>query len=81
MQHLHIYQKVKTPDGVGTLININCPFNGFYYEPDRAICVVWYGVENSQNGWASQQYDYKEILKLNNSRKEKLDEIFGEKIK
>jgi hypothetical protein len=81
MSHLHIYQKVKTPDGNGIIININCPFNGLYYEPDRATCVVWYGVEDSQNGWAAQEYPYKKILELNNNRKEKIEEIFGNTIK
>jgi hypothetical protein len=76
MQHLQIFQKVKTPDGLGTIINISCPFNGLYYEPEKTKCVVWYGVNNSQNGWSVQEYIYDDILKLNNFRKEKLDEIF-----
>jgi hypothetical protein len=81
MQHLHFFQKVKTPHGVGTLVNINCPFNGLYYEPDRAKCVVWYGMNNIQSGLVVYEYDYNTILELNNLRKEKLEKIFGKKIK
>ena len=78
MTHLQIFQKVKTPDGIGTIININCPFNGLYYEEYKTTCVVWYGMDNVQSGLVACGYDYKTILGLNNSRKEKLDEIFGE---
>jgi hypothetical protein len=81
MTNLQIFQKVKTPDGIGTIININCPFNGLYYEEYRTTCVVWYGMDNVQNGLVAYEYNYKIILELNNSRKEKIEEIFDDEIK
>ena len=60
-----IYRKVKTIDGVGTIVSITTEFNGLFVSYERAECVVWYGTENSQNGKVSWTYSMRDILELN----------------
>lgn len=65
MSELKIFQKVKTPDGKGILINIETPFNGLSISYEQAKCTVWYGMDSNQNGKVSWEYPLKEIEKLN----------------
>lgn len=57
----NIGEKVKTPDGTGILLNKNTPHNGLYVEEEKTIWTVWYGVNNSQNGYVSKTYDTDQI--------------------
>ena len=52
---------VETPDGTGTLISVETPSNGLYVEWYRAMGTVWYGTDNSQNGWGQRVYALSEI--------------------
>jgi len=53
----HVGRLVSTPDGVGVLVGIETPFNGAYVEPSRCSYIVWYGVDNAQNGFVSRRYE------------------------
>ena len=55
--------RIKTPDGVGTLIEVKCPNNGLYYTPENASCLMWYGTGNGTgNGWVTKEYPWTIIL-------------------
>lgn len=55
--------QVKTPDGVGTLVEVSCPHNGLYYTPEQSRCVVWFGAGNGAgNGRVSKEYSWTVIL-------------------
>jgi len=60
---MKIYSKVKTPDGVGTVISIVCMrVNGLYFDPERTEVVVWYGTDNAANGWVQRTYSLDECV-------------------
>jgi hypothetical protein len=61
LAHFTILQTVKTPDGIGKIISIVIPSNGLYFEPTRVKYIVWYGTENSQNGWIQREYNFNEL--------------------
>ena len=52
----YLGKEIRTVDGTGILIGISVPSNGLYCSPERATYTVWYGTENSQNGWVSREY-------------------------
>ncbi len=54
--------QVQTPDGTGTLISIDTPHNGLYFEGERADCLVWYGTGNAQTGKIWATYRPREII-------------------
>ena len=58
-----IGKEVKTPDGIGILLNKITPHNGLYYENGKTEWTVWYG-KKSQNGWQSKTYSSSEIEKI-----------------
>lgn len=61
MRWLNVLSLVKTPDGVGTLLCINIPYNGLYHEWERAKFLVWYGTGNNENGWVNREYNVEEL--------------------
>lgn len=57
-----IGERVRTPDGVGTLLNKETPHNGLYYEDFRTRWLVWYGTGNPEaKRWVSRTYDGNQI--------------------
>lgn len=60
-------KKVKTRDGIGTIIAIKTDFNGLYYEPATTKIQVWYGTDQSQNGWVARLYSINEVSALEES--------------
>jgi len=59
---ISIYSKVKTPDGVGVVVQMCCMrVNGLYFDPNVTEVTVWYGMDNVTNGWVQKTYDLKDI--------------------
>jgi len=59
-----MFEKVRTEDGEGTIVGFFTPFNGIYYEPEKAMVLVWYGTDNAQNGWVSRGYPIEKIERI-----------------
>lgn len=53
-------RQVKTPDGIGVLYAVLGASNGLGIENNIQV-IVWYGIENAQNGWSSRRYHPDEI--------------------
>ena len=64
---LTIWDKVNTPAGEGILTGVHTPGNGLYIDYDNAKCSVYYEprVEYESGVWISREWNYKDILKLN----------------
>ena len=64
---LTIWDKVNTPVGEGILTAVHTPGNGLYIDYDNAKCSVYYEprVEYESGVWISREWNYEEILKLN----------------
>lgn len=51
-QAIGIFAQVKTPDGIGIVVEIGkLDPNGLYFLPERLEYLVWYGVENEHTEW------------------------------
>jgi len=57
----HLFNKVKTPDGVGTLVGVEVDWNGRNFFPETARLHVWYGTDNVQGGWVEHGYPLDEV--------------------
>ena len=60
----HILSEIETPHGRGTLLGVNIPFNGLYFEPHKAEWQVWYSTENAQSGFVSFTYTTEQLLRV-----------------
>ena len=61
-ESISLFSKVKTSDGVGTVVSLSCQkVNGLYYVPECAEVTVWYGMDNVSNGWVTRTYDLKDV--------------------
>lgn len=59
---MQLFQKVMTPDGEGTIVSLHTSWNGLYIDTDFVSAVVWFGVENSKNGFISREYDISSLM-------------------
>ena len=69
MNKFYLTQKVKTPEGIGIIVELKIPFNGLYYSEEKAYAVVWFPEEERDKqkdrrlvSWA---YDLTELEPLN----------------
>jgi hypothetical protein len=61
-KEITLYSKVKTPDGIGTVVGLNClRVNGLYFDPNVTEVIVWYGTDNAANGFVQRTYDVDSI--------------------
>jgi hypothetical protein len=63
----YLGQEVHTKFGNGIIVELKMPSNGLYIEPDRAYCVVWYGVDEAverSTGWSQFTFRLNEISPL-----------------
>jgi hypothetical protein len=63
--------KVRTPDGVGTIVMVDIEANGLYYDTNRITYRVWYGIDNTQNGWIACTYHHSQVTRYKRTHKEK----------
>jgi len=62
---LPIFSKVKTVDGIGTVVGIQCQkVNGLYYDPACTEVHVWYGMDNVSNGWVRRVYQLEDVTEV-----------------
>ena len=64
---LTIWEEVNTPAGKGILTSVYTPGNGLYIDYVNAKCSVYYEPKIEWTGgvWISREWNYKEILELN----------------
>jgi hypothetical protein len=76
LETLVVGTEVQTTHGVGTLLRIEVPFNGLYYELPRTEVVVWYGMDRAQSagGFVSYYYKLSEVTPLGTVRSVKNSE-------
>lgn len=58
-------EKVRTPDGIGILLNKVTPCNGLYFDDDATRWLVWYGTEQLSwekgHPWITREYHGEDI--------------------
>jgi hypothetical protein len=61
----YLGQEVKTPNGLGIIINLSMPSNGLYICPERSTAVVWYGVDPFKTPMVQEEYSLKDLDSYN----------------
>lgn len=60
-----IDRMVRTPNGVGLLLNKETPSNGLYFERERTQWLVWFGTEHPSRGhWIQTTYHHNELERV-----------------
>jgi hypothetical protein len=57
----YIGQEVMTEHGVGIIVRLEIPTNGLYICQEIAECTVWFGTEDSKDGWVKKSFNLTEI--------------------
>lgn len=65
-QDIRLLMKVKTPDGIGKIINATIGHNASQIHAlDVCFVVVWYGIDvagaGKSNGWITREYNIRSI--------------------